>query len=84
MSSNSIRTLFVTIMSYPLTGGTHLRNWQNINIMKNFGPVSIFSIFNQDCNYIESSSIDLWHHYNIDKQSAFFYVSFNKLNLIAP
>jgi hypothetical protein len=50
--------------------------------MKNFGPVSIFSIFNQDCNYIESSSIDLWHHYNIDKQSSFLQLVERVLRLL--
>jgi glycosyltransferase involved in cell wall biosynthesis len=66
-----MRTLFVTILSYPLRGGTHLRNWQNINIMKQMGSVGIFSVFNQDCQSEEKDGIELWYHYNLDKQSSF-------------
>ncbi|MCB0628223.1 MAG: glycosyltransferase family 4 protein [Saprospiraceae bacterium] len=64
-----IRTLFVTIMSYPLRGGTHLRNWQNIKIMCRFGEVGIFSVFNQDLQIPEDVAIDTWHHFNMDRES---------------
>lgn len=65
-----MRTLFVAIMAYPLRGGTHLRNWQNINIMKKFGTVGVFSIFDQDCQLEQEIGLNLWHHYNITKQSS--------------
>lgn len=66
-----MRTLFVTILSYPLRGGTHLRNWQNINLMKQLGSVGIFSVFNQDCQSEETDGIEFWYHYNLDKKSSF-------------
>lgn len=65
-----MRTLFVTMMPYPPIGGEFMRNWQNINIMSNFGPVAIFSIFNRENNYQgrENNNIEIWHHYNIATQ----------------
>lgn len=64
-----MRTLFVTIMSYPPRGGTHLRNWQNINIMQKFGEVGIFSVFNQDLHPGDDTSVKSWHHFNMVKES---------------
>lgn len=78
-----MRTLFVTILSYPLRGGTHLRNWQNINIMKQMGSVGIFSVFNQDCQCEEKDGIELWYHYNLDKQSSFSQLVERGLRLIS-
>lgn len=60
-----IRTLFITIMIHPPMGGTHLRDWQNISIMKQFGPVGVFSIFNRPTHYPEDCSLAFWQHYNI-------------------
>lgn len=68
MSINSIRTLFVTMMSYPPIGGEFLRNWQNINMMTKFGPVGVFSIFNRENNY-QGNELEFWHHYNTTTQS---------------
>lgn len=67
-----MKSLFVTMMSYPPIGGEFLRNWQNINIMSNFGSVAVFSVFNRDNNYqgTENKNIEIWHHYNIAKQSS--------------
>ncbi len=42
---STIKTLFLTrYLPYPPLGGAALRNWQNINIMKAYGPVSVVSI----------------------------------------
>jgi glycosyltransferase involved in cell wall biosynthesis len=60
-----IRTLFVAMMFHPPMGGSHLRNWQNISIMKQFGPVGVFSIFNRPTAYPDDSELELAQHYNI-------------------
>ena len=63
----TIRTLFITKMSYPPLGGVPMRNWQNINIMMKFGSVAVFSVFNQDSN--ETIEGIIWQHYNVAKPS---------------
>ncbi|MDJ0634988.1 MAG: glycosyltransferase family 4 protein [Xenococcaceae cyanobacterium MO_188.B29] len=41
----SLKTLFITRhLPYPPMGGAPLRNWQNINIMMNFGSVAVVYI----------------------------------------
>ena len=60
-----VRTLFVTMMVHPPTGGTHLRNWQNISLMQELGPVGIFSIFNRSTHYPEAHGLAFCQHYNI-------------------
>jgi glycosyltransferase involved in cell wall biosynthesis len=62
--SKPLRTFFVTMMIYPPIGGEFLRNWQNINIMRQFGPVGVFSIFNQASQIPALDGIEFWHHYN--------------------
>jgi glycosyltransferase involved in cell wall biosynthesis len=52
-------------MSYPPIGGLALRNWQNINIMRKFGSVGVFSVFNWNSKGKTLPDVDLWHHYNI-------------------
>ena len=66
-----MRTLFVSMMSYPPIEGAFLRNWQNINIMSKLGPLAVFSIFNRENNYqeTENKNIEIWHHYNIATHS---------------
>jgi polysaccharide biosynthesis protein PslH len=40
-----LRTLFISQqLPYPPMGGSSLRIWQNINLMKQFGPVGIFCL----------------------------------------
>ncbi len=40
------RTLFlIQTQLYPLTGGVSLRNWQNLNLMRTYGDVGVFSIY---------------------------------------
>ncbi len=42
---NNLSTLFITLQKpYPPIGGVPLRNWQNINLMMQFGPVYVVSI----------------------------------------
>ena len=43
MPDPQIRTLILTEKPvYPPMGGAAMRNWQNVNLLKQFGPVSIF------------------------------------------
>jgi glycosyltransferase involved in cell wall biosynthesis len=60
-----VRTLFVTMMVHPPLGGTHLRNWQNVSLMKQLGPVGVFSIFNRSTHYPDTSGLAFCQHYNI-------------------
>lgn len=70
MSNTSIRTLFLTIMSYPPIGGAPLRNWQNINLMRKFGSVGVFTVFNKEQAVSQIDNVDLWYHYNIMGQKS--------------
>lgn len=70
MNIPTIKTLFITKMSYPLIGGVSMRNWQNISIMMQFGPVAIFSISDQDCNIDKIDGIVVWQHYNANKDAS--------------
>lgn len=70
MSNTSIRTLFLTIMSYPPIGGAPLRNWQNINLMRKYGSVGVFTVFNQEQTISEVEHVELWYHYNIMGQKS--------------
>lgn len=46
MLNTSARTLFITLdLPYPPRAGAPLRNWQNINLMKQYGDVAVLSIF---------------------------------------
>ncbi|GET35683.1 glycosyltransferase family 4 protein [Microseira wollei] len=67
MTIPKIRTLFITKMTYPPLGGVPMRNWQNINIMMNFGPVAVFSVYNEDSSNEAIEGVTIWHHYNVAK-----------------
>jgi polysaccharide biosynthesis protein PslH len=69
VTNPSIRTLFLTLMSYPPIGGAPLRNWQNINIMKQWGAVGVFAVSHRDNSCETIDEVDLWHHYNISTQT---------------
>ncbi|NJK48010.1 glycosyltransferase family 4 protein [Candidatus Gracilibacteria bacterium] len=63
-----IRTLFITKEKpYPPAGGVELRNWQNINIMRKYGPLGIFSITQWKSNSEVPDGIALWHSYALSK-----------------
>lgn len=43
MANSQVRTLVLTEKPlYPPMGGAALRNWQNVNLLKRFGPVGVF------------------------------------------
>jgi glycosyltransferase involved in cell wall biosynthesis len=63
-----VRTLFITKEKpYPPSGGVEMRNWQNINIMRQFGPVGVFSISQWNTGSQVPAGIDLWHPYTLTK-----------------
>jgi polysaccharide biosynthesis protein PslH len=69
MSNNSIRTLFITKeQPYPPAGGVELRNWQNINIMKKYGPVGVFAIAQWKSDANVPQDIDPWQVYSLTKR----------------
>ena len=69
MTTESVRTLFITKnVPYPPIGGVALRNWQNMNIMKKFGSVAVFSASTWSPNYTSAPGIALWKHCNVAKE----------------
>ena len=63
----TIKTLFITKeVPIPVKGGVSLRNWQNMNVMMNFGPVAVFSAANWTPRHQTMPGVDLWKHYNVE------------------
>ncbi len=68
MIKSKIKTLFVTrYLPYPPLGGAALRNWQNINIMRKYGSVSIVSIGSDQADQVELPGIEFWDHFVVNK-----------------
>ncbi|EAZ88210.1 glycosyltransferase family 4 protein [Crocosphaera chwakensis] len=73
MIKSQIKTLFLTrYLPYPPLGGAALRNWQNINIMKEYGPVSIVSICSDKADDVELPGIKRWEHFVVNKSINFW------------
>lgn len=70
MTIPTIKTLFVTKMSYPPIGGVAMRNWQNITIMQEFGPVAIFAVSDEDCKIDKIDGVNVWQHYSFAQNSS--------------
>lgn len=66
-----LRTLFLSVMTYPPIGGAPLRNWQNINLMAKFGPVGVFAISDREAVAADSKIVEAWHQCNINEPSSF-------------
>lgn len=63
-TDRSLRTLFiVTGTLYPPTSGRALRNWQNICLLQEYGPVSVLSISDKEMPAAELPGIDRWLHF---------------------
>jgi glycosyltransferase involved in cell wall biosynthesis len=62
-----IRTLFLTnFPPYPPIGGAPLRNWQNINILMNYGSVAVFSVSRANGDSYTSEyppGVSIWNHH---------------------
>ena len=61
--------LLVQTQPYPLTGGVSLRNWQNINLLAKWGPVSIFSFYKGNANLGMLPLAADWQHYDLSTSS---------------
>ncbi|XWK85937.1 MAG: glycosyltransferase family 4 protein [Phormidium sp.] len=74
MNNPSIRTLFITReIPYPPMGGVALRNWQNINVMMNFGPVGVFASVDSKHKFSDSlPGVSLWYPCKVSKQRSFW------------
>lgn len=69
MSERSIRSLFITKeVPYPPKGGVSLRNWQNMNILRQYGPVAVFSAANWTPKETALPNIETWRHCNAERQ----------------
>ena len=69
LKTGSLKTLFITRYTpYPPMGGAPLRNWQNINVMKQYGPVAVFSVSPGTPQMTAIPEIELWHFYNTDRE----------------
>ncbi|MGL6135937.1 MAG: glycosyltransferase family 4 protein, partial [Planktothrix sp.] len=69
MTNTSLRTLFITPdLPYPPRAGGPLRSWQNINLMKQYGDVAVFSVFPGEPPQKTLPGIQNWDHYNISQK----------------
>ncbi|MGL4500566.1 MAG: glycosyltransferase, partial [Planktothrix sp.] len=69
MLNTSVRTLFITLdLPYPPRAGAPLRNWQNINLMKEYGDVAVFSIFKGQPPKKTLPGIENWYHYDLGQK----------------
>ncbi|MEM1367161.1 MAG: glycosyltransferase [Cyanobacteria bacterium P01_H01_bin.15] len=61
-----MRSLFITKnIPYPPVGGVALRNWQNMNILMNWGEVGVFSFSNWNPERKAIAGLSLWRHCNV-------------------
>jgi glycosyltransferase involved in cell wall biosynthesis len=69
MECSQIRSLFITKeVPYPPRGGVSLRNWQNMNILRQYGPVAVFSAANWTPKVTTLPNIEIWRHCNAQEQ----------------
>ncbi|MGA8893844.1 MAG: glycosyltransferase family 4 protein [Planktothrix agardhii] len=69
MLNTSARTLFITLdLPYPPRAGAPLRNWQNINLMKQYGDVAVLSIFKGQPPEKTLPGIENWYHYDLGQK----------------
>jgi glycosyltransferase involved in cell wall biosynthesis len=54
--------LVVKDSPFPARSGSPLRNWQTVNLLREFGPVSVFSIGEADPNVSEIPGVEAWEH----------------------
>lgn len=68
MTSSPIRTLFLARSVHPPAGGPAIRNYQNINVLKRFGPVGIFCVSSQFNDTDPPAPVDLWSYTDTSAQ----------------
>ena len=63
--AGKMRTLFlVTGALYPPASGRALRNWQNISLLRKYGPVSVLSISDRDAILTTLPEVERWLHFS--------------------
>ncbi|MGK7921573.1 MAG: glycosyltransferase family 4 protein [Trichodesmium sp.] len=68
---DSFKTLFiVSQLPYPPMAGAPLRDWQNINLMKKYGEVAIFSLSYTNPKDRTIPDISLWYHHNVNTRGS--------------
>jgi glycosyltransferase involved in cell wall biosynthesis len=61
--SEGLRTLFVTVdPPYPATSGAPLRNWQNIRLAAEAGPVAVLSFGHDEAPLMELPGVAAYRH----------------------
>jgi glycosyltransferase involved in cell wall biosynthesis len=68
VNNSAVSTLFLTRqLPYPPIGGVPLRNWQNINIMRKWGSVAVFSIPSDGLKpQVERlPGVEIWQNYQV-------------------
>lgn len=69
MITKPLRTLFISRdPPYPPISGTSLRIWQNVNIMEKYGSIAFFTACRWEPTNKSLPKIDVWGHYNVDRQ----------------
>ncbi|NER07112.1 MAG: glycosyltransferase family 4 protein, partial [Okeania sp. SIO3C4] len=85
MTIPSFRTLFiVSQLPYPAMAGSPLRNWQNINIIKKYGEVAVFSFSGENPQNKTIPGINYWHNYNVNHRGNFSEKLAKKLLRLSP
>jgi len=85
MTNPSVRTLFITLdLPYPPRAGAPLRNWQNMNLMKQYGDVAVFSIFKGQSTHQNLPGIQNWYHYDLAQKRPLKERLQNRLSGLTP
>ncbi|VXD25472.1 conserved hypothetical protein [Planktothrix serta PCC 8927] len=85
MLNTSVRTLFITLdLPYPPRSGAPLRNWQNMNLMRQYGNVAVFSIFKGQPPQKTLPGIQNWYHYDLAQKRPLKERLQNRLSGLTP
>lgn len=85
MLNTSVRTLFITLdLPYPPRAGAPLRNWQNMNLMQQYGDVAVFSIFKGQPSEKTLPGIKHWYHYNLGEKRPLKERLSRRLSILQP
>jgi glycosyltransferase involved in cell wall biosynthesis len=64
----AFRTLFITADSpFPASSGAPLRNWQNVTLAAEMGPVAVVSIGHGDPEVDRLPNVACWEHVKVDR-----------------
>ena len=81
-AQSPIKTLFIVKeIPYPPIGGVCLRNWQNINIMTEYGAVAVFAIDHQESDVKELPNVNAFHYHQLKNSNSISSVNKDQNNL---